>query len=48
MQKNLPFGGGQNFERPNVERPILRNLKIANVQNYEVHLFDFLIIFSII
>ena len=24
------MGGGRNFERPNVERPIFRNLKVAN------------------
>ena len=28
-------GGGQNFERPNVDRPIFRNLKITNVESYE-------------
>ena len=29
-------GGGQNFERPNVERLIIRNLKITSVgQNFE-------------
>ena len=27
------MGGGRNFERPNVERPIFRNLKITNVKN---------------
>ena len=27
--------GGRNFERPNLERPIFRNLKIANVESYE-------------
>ena len=31
----LKMGGGRNFERPNVERPILRNLKISNVKSYE-------------
>ena len=29
----LPYmGGGQNFERRNVERPIFRNSKIANIK----------------
>ena len=27
--------GSRNFERPNVERPIFRKLKIANVKSYE-------------
>ena len=34
-------GGGRNFERPNVERPIFRNLKSWKLR--EVQLFDFLI-----
>ena len=34
------MGGGRNFERTNVERPIFRNLKIANVKSYEVQLLD--------
>ena len=29
------MGGGRNFERPNVKRPIFRNLKIASVKSYE-------------
>ena len=29
------MGGGQNFERANVERPIFRNKKIASVECYE-------------
>ena len=29
------MGGGQNFERANVERPIIRNLKVASVKVYE-------------
>ena len=37
------FGGGRNFEGPNVERLIVRNLKIANVKSYEVQLFVFFI-----
>ena len=36
-------GGGRNFEWPRVEQTIFRNLKIANVKNYEVQFFDFLI-----
>ena len=28
-------GTGWNFERPNVERPIFQNLKVANVKSYE-------------
>ena len=39
----MGWGGGRNFERPNVERPIFRNLKIADVKSYEVQLFDFFI-----
>ena len=31
----LNSGGGQNFERPNVERPIFRNEKITNVKSYD-------------
>ena len=31
----LDRGGGFNFERPNVERSIFRNFKIANVKSYE-------------
>ena len=30
----IESGGGRNFERPYVERPIFRNLKIANVKSY--------------
>ena len=26
-------GGGQNLERPNVERPIFRKFKIVNIKN---------------
>ena len=28
-------GAGRNFERPNVERPILQNSKIANIKSFE-------------
>ena len=31
----MNMGGGRNFERPDVERPILRNLKNANVKSCE-------------
>ena len=41
LELSYPLGRGQNFERPNVERPIFRNLKIANFKSYEVQLFDF-------
>ena len=37
------MGGGRNFERLNVERPIFWHSKIANVESYEVQLFDFFI-----
>ena len=33
--KKWSKGGGRNFERTNVERPIFRNFKIANVKSYE-------------
>ena len=36
--KNL--GGGQNLERRNVERPIFRNFKIANIKITKDELFD--------
>ena len=29
------MGRDRNFKQPNLERPILRNLKIANVKSYE-------------
>ena len=34
------MGGGQNLERRNVERPIFRNLKIANIKITRNELFD--------
>ena len=37
-------GGGQNFERRNVERLIFRNLKIANIKITKNDLFDSFII----
>ena len=45
------WGGGQNLERRNVERPIFRNLKITNDKITKVELFDsfiFEFIFSIL
>ena len=35
------MGGGQNFERPNVERPIFRNFEISNTKITRVELFNF-------
>ena len=32
--------GGQNLERRNVERPIFRNLKMANIKITKDELFD--------
>ena len=34
-------GGGQNFERPNVQRPIFRNFEISNIKMTNVEVFDF-------
>ena len=34
------MGGGQNLERRNVERPIFRNFKIANIKIKKDELFD--------
>ena len=33
-------GGGQNLERQNVEQPIFRNFKIANIKITKDELFD--------
>ena len=33
-------GGGQNFERRNVEQPVFRNFKIANIKIQKGELFD--------
>ena len=33
-------GGGQNLERHNVERPVFRNFKIANIKIKKNELFD--------
>ena len=38
--KVLSLGEGQNFERRNVERPIFRNIKIANIKITRDELFD--------
>ena len=34
------MGGGQNLERRNVERPLFRNFKIANIKIKKDELFD--------
>ena len=34
-------GGGQNLERPNVERPIFRKFETSNIEITKVKLFDF-------
>ena len=34
------MGGGQNWERRNVERPVFRNFEIANIQIKKDELFD--------
>ena len=34
-------GGGQNLERPNVERPIFRKFETSNIEITKVELFDF-------
>ena len=42
------MGGGQNLERRNVERPIFRNSKIANIKITKDESFDnFIIEFNI-
>ena len=37
------MGGGQNLERPNVERPIFRKFETSNIEITKVELFDFFI-----
>ena len=37
------WGGGQNLERPNVERLIFRKFETSNIKITKVELFDFLI-----
>ena len=37
----LQLGGGQNLERPNVERPIFRKFETSNIVITKVELFDF-------
>ena len=34
------MGGGQNLERPNVERPIFRKFETSNIEITKVELFD--------
>ena len=36
----IPLGGSQNLERRNVEQPIFRNFKIANIKMTKNELFD--------
>ena len=38
---HLGQGGGQNLERPNVERPIFRKFETSNIEITKVELFDF-------
>ena len=35
------MGGGQNLERPNVQRPIFRKFETSNTEITKVELFDF-------
>ena len=35
------MGGGQNLERPNVERPIFRKFETLNIEITKVELLDF-------
>ena len=42
------MGGGRNFERPNVEQPIFRNFKNANVESYERSSYSIFFIYEII
>ena len=42
FSKNLKLGGGQILERRNVEQPIFRNFKIANIKITKDELFDVL------
>ena len=37
------MGGGQNLERPNLERPIFRKFEASNNEITKVELFDFFI-----
>ena len=40
----VPFlGGGQNLQRPNVERTIFRKFETSNIERKNVELFDFFI-----
>ena len=35
------MGGGQNLERPNIERPIFPKFETSNIEITKVELFDF-------
>ena len=41
VQGRVPSGGGQNLERPNVERPIFRKFETSNIEITKRELFDF-------
>ena len=43
MEKFPNMGGGQNLERPNVERPIFRKFETSNIKITKVELFDFFV-----
>ena len=38
------MGGGQNLERPNVERPIFPKFETSNIEITKVELFDFFVL----
>ena len=38
--RELETGGGQNLERPTVERPIFQNFKVANIKIKKDEFFD--------
>ena len=42
LGRSFPRGGGQNLERPNIERPIFRKFETSNIEITKVELFDFL------
>ena len=41
VRGNSVVGGGQNLERPNVERPIFLRFETSNIEITKVELFDF-------
>ena len=43
-KKLILTGGGQNLERPNVERSIFRNFEISNIKMTKDELFDSFIV----